>query len=256
MIGPQPNPLIRKFEHLYPLTAEEQAALEGAFSRILQFDDNEDLVLEGDRPSESNVLLEGMTIRYQILPDGKRQIFSFHIPGDIYDAQSFLLKEMDHNVSTITPCKVAVISHAAMKQLTEDYPRIARAMWKETLVDAAIFRQWMASIGRRSSYQRIAHLMCELYVKNQAIGRGQDGQIEWPITQSEMGDALGLSLVHVNRTLMQLRGEGLFTLKNGMLVVHDWERLKRAGQFTPRYLHLTPKEAPHAGNGNATRPPG
>lgn len=255
MNAPRPNPLLQKLDHLLPLTAEEQVALDGAFSRELEYGADEDLVLEGDRPTECHLLLEGMTARYQLMPDGKRQIFSFHVPGDIYDAQSFLLDRMDHNVGTITTCKVAVISHATMRKLTEKYPRIARAIWKETLIDGAIFRQWMANIGRRSAYQRIAHLMCEMYVKFDTVGRARDGCIAWPITQTEMGDALGLSLVHVNRTLMELRGEGLITLKNASLTIHDWERMEQAGQFDPAYLHLTPKEPSASANGHPPSPP-
>jgi CRP-like cAMP-binding protein len=239
MIGAHSNPLVAKCDQLYPLTADENSVLEGAFSRVIQFGADEDIVCEGERPSECNVLLEGMTIRYKILEDGTRQIFSFHIPGDIYDAQSFLLDEMDHSVATLTPCKIAVISHAAMKELTEAYPRIARAIWKETLLDAAIFREWMASIGRRSAYQRIAHLMCEMVAKHYAVGLSSDHtRINWPITQAETGDALGLSLVHVNRTLQQLRGKGLIKLQNARLDILDWDGLQRAGDFDPGYLHL------------------
>ena len=255
MTGRQLSPLIRKFEHLYPLTAQEQAALDGAFSRVLSFGADEDIVSEGDRPSECNVLLEGWTIRYKILEDGKRQIFSFHVPGDIYDAQSFLLETMDHSVATLTPCRIAVISHAAMKDLTETYPRIARAIWKDTLVDAAIFREWMASIGRRSAYKRIAHVLCEMVVKLNAVGLS-DGhrRIDWPVTQAELGDALGLSLVHVNRTLQELRGEGLITLHDSRLEILDWSGLQRAGEFEPGYLHLKPQHPAMAGNGHTPRP--
>ena len=255
MIGPNPNPLIRKFEHLYPLTAEEQSVLEGAFSRILYFGADEDIVCEGERPSESNVLLEGWTFRYKILVDGKRQIFSFHVPGDIYDAQSFLLDTMDHSVAALTPCKIAVISHATMKQLTEDYPRIGRALWKETLVDAAIFREWMANIGRRSSYQRIAHLMCEMTVKLNTVGLSDDyRRIEWPITQRELGDALGLSSVHVNRTLMELGGEGLIQLTNSHLKILDWAGLQKAADFNSGYLHLKPRQPGLAATGHGAGP--
>lgn len=255
MIGPQPNPLIRKFEHLYPLTAEEQGVLQGAFSRVIYFEADEDIVLEGEKPSECNVLLEGWTIRYKLLEDGKRQIFSFHIPGDVYDAQSFLLDTMDHSVATLTPCKVAVISHATMKDLTEKYPRIGRAMWKETLVDAAIFREWMANIGRRSAYQRIAHVMCEMVEKLNVVGLSEDHRrIDWPITQAEMADALGLSLVHVNRTLQELRGENLIKLKNARLDILDWDGLKRAGEFEPGYLHLKPQGSPRAARIHAKGP--
>ena len=255
MTGPITNPLIRKLDHLYPLTAEEAAVLQSACSRVLQFGADEDIVREGDRPKECNVLLEGWTCRYKVLEDGKRQIFSFHIPGDIYDAQSFLLDTMDHSVCTLTPCKVAVVTHATMAQITEAYPRIARAIWKDTLVDAAIFREWMASIGRRSAYRRIAHLVCEMFAKGEAVGLVDGARMDWPITQNEMGDALGLSLVHVNRTLQELRSEGLITLKDATLVVLDWDGLKSAGQFDPGYLHLKKQAHNSDWRAHASSPP-
>jgi CRP-like cAMP-binding protein len=249
MPSPHANPLIRKIERLYPLTLEEQELLENSCSRVVEFAADKDIVIEGDKPVDCNLLLEGMVCRYKILEDGKRQIFSFHIPGDIFDAQSFLLETMDHNVGTLTPCKVAMIPHAAMHQLTEQHPRIARALWKDTLVDAAIFREWIANVARRDAYQRIAHLMCEMVVKYQAIGMAEDhSRIDWPMTQAELGDATGLSVVHVNRTLQELRNEQLITLREGVLVVLDWEGLQRAGHFAPRYLHLK-SDRPSARNG-------
>jgi CRP-like cAMP-binding protein len=254
VVALDPNPLIRKFEHLYPLTSEEQRALENAFSRIVELGADEDIVCEDDKPAECNALLEGMVIRYKILEDGKRQIFSFHTPGDIYDAQSFLLDTMDHSVATLTPCRAAVISHDTMRRLTEDYPRIGRAIWKETLIDAAIFREWMASIGRRSAYKRIAHVMCELVVKYEAAGLSEARtQIPWPITQAELGDALGLSNVHVNRSLQELRADTLIELDQSALRILDWEALKRAGEFDPKYLHLKPQRAV-ARNGSSPQP--
>jgi CRP-like cAMP-binding protein len=147
---------------------------------------------------------------------------------------------MDHSIATLMPCRVALIPHETMRKMTENYPRIARAVWKDTLVDAAVFREWMISIGRRDAYARIAHLMCEVFTRLEAVGLADAGRIDWPITQAEIGDALGLSLVHVNRTLMALRAKGLITLKDGKLTIHDSEGLKRAGDFEPEYLHLKP----------------
>lgn len=239
MPSPHTNPLIRKIERLYPLTSREKALLESSCSRVVEFGADRDIVIEGDKPVDCNLLLEGMVCRYKILEDGKRQIFSFHIPGDMFDAQSFLLETMDHNVATITPCRVALIPHSALHQITEAYPRIARALWKDTLIDAAIFREWIANVARRNAYQRIAHLICEMVVKYEAIDMAEDhSRIDWPMTQAELGDATGLSLVHVNRTLQELRKAQLITLRDGVLVVLDWEGLQRAGQFVPRYLHL------------------
>ena len=248
------NPLIRKLSTLFPLSGEEKDVLERASTRTMEFDADRDVVSEGDRPSDCNLLLDGWTCRYKILPDGKRQIFSFHIPGDIFDAQSFLLQEMDHSVQTLTPCTVALIPHTIMEEFTERYPRIARAIWKDTLVDAAIFREWMANVGRRSAYQRIAHLMCETIMRLGVVGLVQDHRVvPWPITQGEMADAVGLSHVHVNRTLMELRAENLITLANKELIVHDWERLKQAGMFELRYLHMK-TDRPWEGDGSRPRP--
>jgi CRP-like cAMP-binding protein len=233
------SPLIRKLEQLYPLTHEERSVLESACTRQLQFGADEDMVREGDKPSDCNLLLEGMSCRYKILSNGKRQIFSFHIPGDIFDAHSFILQKMDHSIATLTPCTVAVIPHKTMLHITETYPRIARAIWKDTLVDAALFREWMMSIGRRTAYQRIAHLMCELFVRMDAVGLAEGRRIGWPMTQDELGDALGLSNVHVNRTLQELRAANLIILTHSQLIIEDWEGLQQAGQFETEYLHLS-----------------
>jgi len=245
------NPLIRKLDHLFPLGGDELQILESACSRVVQFRADQDIVCDGDRPKACNLLLEGFVCRYKLTAEGKRQIMSFQFPGDIFDAQSLILEEMDHSISAITPCKVALIPHETMLEITETYPRIARALWKDTLVDAAVFREWMTSIGRRSSYQRIAHLMCEVLVRLDVVGLAHGHTIEWPFTQTEIGDALGLSNVHVNRTLQQLRKAGLITLANSSLAIHHWDGLKDAGQFDGRYLHLRPARSPAGMEGGA-----
>jgi CRP-like cAMP-binding protein len=233
------NPLIRKLAHLFPLTPPEQALLDTAARNIVEIETKRDIVRENECPAASNLLLEGMCCRYKILTDGRRQIFTFHVPGDIFDAQSFILQRMDHSVGTLTRCRVAVIPHSVMTHITESYPRLARAIWKDTLVDAAVFREWMASIGRRSAYQRIAHLMCEMFVRLDTVGLTRGREIDWPITQAEVGDALGLSVVHVNRTLQELRANRLITLQGGRLIIHDWDGLIHAGDFDAGYLHLS-----------------
>jgi CRP-like cAMP-binding protein len=245
------NPLIRKLDHLFPLSGEELQILESACSRIVQFHADQDIVCDGDRPKACNLLLEGFVCRYKLTAEGKRQIMSFQFPGDIFDAQSFILEEMDHSIGAITSCKVALIPHETMLEITETYPRITRAVWKDTLVDAAVFREWMTSIGRRSSYQRIAHLMCEVFVRLDVVGLAHGHTIEWPFTQTEIGDALGLSNVHVNRTLQQLRKASFITLESSRLTIHDWEGLKEAGQFEGRYLHLRPARRPAGVDGGA-----
>lgn len=233
-----PNPLLRKLEHLHPLSETEKRVLESACRRTLALAADRDIVREGDRPGDCNLLLEGVVCRYKDIADGKRQILSFQFPGDIFDTQSFILRVMDHSIGTLTPCKIALIAHETMLDITEGYPRIARALWKDTLVDAAMLREMITSIGRRTAVERIAHLMCEIFVRLQAVGLAREDRIDWPFTQVELGDALGLSVVHINRTLQQLRKANLLTLKNAVLVIHDWDGLKGAAHFDPGYLHL------------------
>jgi CRP-like cAMP-binding protein len=195
-------------------------------------------VREGDRPSECCLVVEGFTCRYKFTAEGKRQIFSFHIPGDIPDLQSLHLKVMDHSLMTLTPCKLAFVPHQSLTGLMRRCPRVADVMWRDTLIDAAIFREWMIGMGRRSAYTRIAHVLCEVLVKMRSVGLANGHGCELPLTQAELGDALGLSTVHVNRSLQELRGDGLIELRGGSLTVLNWDGLKKAGEFDPTYLHL------------------
>ena len=232
------NPFIRKLEYIHPLTAEEEAVVVSICTRTLSFDKDEHIVLEGDLPTDCNLLLEGMTCRNNVTTEGSRQIFSFHIPGDIFDAQSFLLQTMDHTVTALIRSTVAVIPHTKMIELTEQHPRIARAVWKDSLIDASIFREWIMNIGQREAYPRLAHLICEIYLRHDVVGLAEGWSIPWPITQRDLGDATGMSNVHVNRTLQEIRAAGLVTLTKSRLEILDWEGLKQAGQFDPTYLHV------------------
>jgi CRP-like cAMP-binding protein len=195
-------------------------------------------VREGDRPSRSCLLLDGFAATYKMTGDGKRQIMAFHVPGDIPDLQSLQLRVLDNSVATLTACKVGFIQHEVLHDLCRRHPRINDALWRETLINAAIFREWMTNIGRRDAYNRIAHLFCEWIVRLRAVGLVRDRVCDFPMTQNELADATGVSTVHVNRVLQELRGNGLITLKAGTLTILDWEQLKQAGDFDAAYLHL------------------
>jgi CRP-like cAMP-binding protein len=199
---------------------------------------DQDIVKEGDRPFECCLILEGWACRYKLTKEGKRQIVSFHMPGDIPDLQSLHIEVMDHSLRTLTPSKLAFIPHSTIRELTRRCPRIGDAFVRDILVDSAVFREWMLGLGRREAYERIAHLFCELYVRLRAIGQTNGRGFNMPITQAELGDALGFSTVHVNRTMQELRGDGLIVTKGGSVVVKDWEGLKQAGEFDAVYLHL------------------
>lgn len=237
--NPGTHPLIRKLESMVDLSAEEREALVRMPITVRDLKADQDIVRDQDRPSQCCLMLEGFAFRYKILEGGKRQIHSFHIPGDIPDLQSLHLQVMDHSVATLVASKVAFIPHEILRALMREHPRIGDVFWRDTLIEAAAFREWMAGIGRRSAYARIAHLLCEMFVRLKAVGLTNGNSCEMPITQAELGDALGLSTVHVNRTLQELRANRLVTSRtNARITIEDWEGLKEAGEFDPTYLHL------------------
>jgi CRP-like cAMP-binding protein len=237
-LHPAHNILFRKLQSIAPLGEEEMHCLSTLSLTTKSVAADQDVFCEGDRPFECCLVVEGFTCRYKFTAEGKRQIFSFHIPGDIPDLQSLHLNVMDHGLMTMTPCKLAFIHHQSLTELLHKCPRVADVMWRDTLIDAAIFREWMIGIGRRSAYTRIAHVLCEMFVKMRSVGLANGNQCELPLTQAEIGDALGLSTVHVNRSLQELRGDRLIELRAGSLTILNWDGLKGAGEFDPTYLHL------------------
>jgi CRP-like cAMP-binding protein len=232
------NSLIRKLESIFDLSEDERQSLENLPMRVTAINADEDIVREGDRPSRCGLLLSGFACTYKVTAQGKRQIVSFNIPGDISDLQSLHLKVLDSSISTMSPCRVGFITHEALRDLCIRHPRIAAALWRGTLIDAAVFREWVVNVGRREGTSRVAHVLCELLVRLRAVGLVEDHACDLPITQTEFADAVGFTTVHVNRILQQLRNDGLIELKGERLFVPDWERLKQAGEFDPAYLHL------------------
>src|SRR5215218_7730955 len=183
------TPIIRKLESIFTLSRDEQQAVLDLPLQLLTLRADQDIVREGDRPTRSCALLEGFAAMFKVTAEGKRQITAFHIPGDIPDLQSLHLEVLDTSLSTLSPCKVGFIQHEALQDLCDRHPRIAKALWRETLIDAAIFREWTVNVGRREAYARIAHVLCELMVRLQAVGLGQDHTVQIPITQNEFADA-------------------------------------------------------------------
>ena len=176
--------------------------------------------------------------RYKIMPNGTRTIMAFYVPGEIPDAHSLHIDVMDDSLRSVGPSRVALIAHHAMRQLIHQHPGIGDAFWRDTLIDAAIFREWIVNVGSREAYSRIAHLLCEIFLKLKAVGLTNGTSFEFPITQSKIGEATGLSTVHVNRSVQALRADGLIVLERGRCTISDLERLKEAAMFDPTYLHL------------------
>lgn len=213
--------------------------LDGVPIQVRDIAADQDLVREGDRPQNCMLLVEGFAARYRTLSDGRRQILSFHIPGDFMDLQSLTLTRLDHSIGTLTASRVALFTHGAMNDLLLD-PGLTRILWHEAMVDSAITREWIVNVGRRSAYQRVAHVLCELVTRMEAVGLAHDGICDLPLTQGELADATGLSTVHVNRVIQELRRESLITLRSRTFSALNWSGLKSAAEFDASYLQLKP----------------
>lgn len=230
--------LITKLERRDRLSDADKACLTGIWSPPRRFKAGQDIVREGSRPKESTLVLEGFCGRYNTLLDGRRQITALHIAADFVDLHSFLLKIMDHGVTALSDCVVVTVPHEALTEITERQPHLTRMLWLSTLIDAAIHRQWIVAMGRLQSNAQFAHLVCELRMRLGVVGLADDGGYDFPLTQTEVADVLGLSLVHVNRVVQELRREGLITWSGRRIAILDWERLKALAEFDDRYLHL------------------
>ena len=237
------QPLVAKLESIFPLADDEKAALLNLPIQVMDLRVDQDIVREGDSPSRCCLVLEGMACTYKMTGEGKRQIMAFQIAGDMPDLQSLHLEVLDNSVATISPCRVGFIQHEALRDLCNRYPRITAAFWRETLIDASIFREWIMNIGRREARGRMAHVLCEMVVRSRAVGLARDHSCDLPLTQTELGDALGISTVHVNRCLQELRGARLIRWSGTLLTVVDWEALKQVADFDPTYLHLEREQA-------------
>ena len=231
--------LIRKLEHFVRLSPADRAILVRAASeRVRNFRPRIDITREGDKPRDVHLILTGWACRYKQLEDGRRQIVSFFLPGDICDLNIFILREMDHSIGTITSVTIADLSREFFYEISAGHPRIATAFWWESLVNSAIQREWTMSLGQRTASERMAHLLCEIFLRLRLAGLTREDSCDFPLTQSDLADATGLSKVHVNRTLQELRSAELIVLRSKSLTVPSLERLMNAGLFNANYLHM------------------
>ncbi len=231
--------LVRRLEHFTRLSADDKRALDRiAAGPVQSLRPRDDLIHEGDRPEDVHLFLDGWACRYEMLEDGRRQLTSFFLPGDFCDMNVFILSRMDHSIAALTPLRVARISREALQEITLNHPRITQALWWSTLVTQAIQREWTVSLGQRTGYERLGHLLCELFMRLWMLGLTKDDTCELPLTQSDLADTVGLSAVHVNRTLQELRSRGLIVWKGRRLTIPDYPALQAASLFNPNYLHM------------------
>lgn len=233
------TPLVRKLEHYARLSAEDRAAVARLCAeRVQRYRAKDDLVREGEVPRVIRLVLEGWACRYKHLEDGRRQVLGLLLPGDLCDLHVQTLREMDHFVSAVTPVTVAQIPRELFEEVTLTHPRLLQALWWDMLVSSAIQREWLMNLGSRTAFERIAHLMCELFLRLRAAGRVHGLSCEFPLTQSMIADIAGLSTVHVSRTVQALREEGLVAIHDKVLTIRDLDALMAAALFSAGYLHL------------------
>lgn len=231
------NPFVRKIESLVSLPATQRHVLEHLTDRLHHVGPRDKIIDEGDEPRLVNIVMSGWAYRYKILPDGRRQIIALLLPGDMCDPYVFLLRTMDHAIGTLTPVTLAKVPGGIIRDLTASGPELAEAMWWQMLEAVEIQREWTISLGRRTAIERLAHLCCEISTRLRVLGLTNGPDCDMPLTQSELADVTGLSTVHVNRSLQELRAAGLIELRNKRLTILDWEGLMDLAMFDPAYLH-------------------
>ena len=223
------------------LSATERSAIGAVPVQRIDVRADQEILREGEKPNRCYLVLEGMTCVSHMVEGGRRQITSFHVPGDIPDLQSLHLDVLDSDTWAVTDGRLAFMEHGALRRLCEAQPRVGAALWRLTVTDAAIYRAWVTNLGQRPAINRLAHFFCEMMLRMEAAGRAKDGSCALPITQADLSDASGLSVVHVNRTLQELREMRLITFARGRLTIHDWNALSLLADFRPDYLHLPPR---------------
>jgi CRP-like cAMP-binding protein len=238
------EPLVDKLVYRVDLDAQDRDALLALPFTVKRIERGHFVVRERELATQSCVMLSGYSIRSKLTATGLRQIVAIHMKGEVVDLQNSMLKVADHSVQMLTPGKVALIPRDQIIQLTLERPKIAHAMWIDTLVDASIFREWIMNVGRRDARTRVAHLLCEFSLRLKLAGLGQDNSYELPMTQDQLADATGLTSVHVNRTIKLLEAQGLIDRSSPRSIhIGDWRKLAEVGDFDSNYLHLRENDA-------------
>jgi CRP-like cAMP-binding protein len=243
------NPWTKKMEMFTAFTSEERRLLDELVgARQVKYAPHDDIIADGAHSADCHVVLSGLACRYKLLRDGRRQIMAFLIPGDLCDAEIFILEIMDHGVAAMTPTTTALVSGKIMKDMLRRSSRLGEALWWGTMTDLGVLRERIIDHGRRSARERIAHLLYEMLVRYRMVGLAQDDSFDFPITQTDLADATGLTPAHANRTLRKLRADGLIEKNGRTIKVVDPAGLKKTAQFSGEYLHLD-RVHEHAGVG-------
>jgi CRP-like cAMP-binding protein len=233
------QPLVARLNYRVKLDEADRAAILALPFKMKMIERNHFVVREREQATHSCLMLSGYSVRSKLVGTGGRQIVAIHMKGEMVDLQNSLLQVADHSVQMLTPSKIALIPRQEVVRLTTERPNVAHAMWMDTLVDGSIFREWVTNVGRRDARTRIAHLLCEFALRLKVAGLGANNEYELPMSQEQLGDATGLTPVHVNRTIKLLEAEGLIERANPRSIhIGDWRKLTEVGDFDSNYLHL------------------
>jgi CRP-like cAMP-binding protein len=229
---------LRKLRARDEISDAEEAAIRAAVSGIITVEADKTIIKAGSVLDRSTLLLEGIMCRFKDLKSGERQITELHVAGDFVDLHSFTLKRLDHSIMTLTPCTFATVPHDRLAKITEEHPHLTRVYWFNTNMDAAIHREWEVSLGRRTSLSKVASLLCELHIRLGIVGLSRGDEYDLPLTQTDLAECLGLTQIHVNRTLRELRIQGLVEFRGGVVRIVSMDRLIAVAEFDPSYLYL------------------
>lgn len=231
-------PWFQKLSRVGRLSEEDKRALSEIVRDVADVPADADLKMQGERPEVVHLVLDGLACRYKVLEDGRRQIVGFMVPGDTCDTHVSLLRCMDHSIATLCSGRIATLRGNELARITAERPALAQLLWISALVDQAILREWLVNVGRRDAFERVSHLLWELFLRYATVGRINGDTFSLPLTQQELADALGLSAVHVNRTIQRLKNEGLIEIAGGRLTILRPAELQAISGFNPDYLHI------------------
>lgn len=232
---------LKKIRQRDEISAEEEAAIRGAIGEVREIPPDRIVIPHGKELTDSTLLIDGWLARAKQMADGQRQVSEIHLPGDFADLHSFTLKRLEHDIVSLTPVRIALVPHDRLRAITERFPHLTRIYWFMTNLDAAIHREWAVSLGRRSALERMAHLFCELRVRLDVVGLTDGDSYHFPLTQHELSECLGLTPVHINRTLQELRRRDLIHLESRRVTILDFGGLSALAEFDPSYLYLERK---------------
>ena len=229
---------LKKLRARDDISAEEEAEIRSLVSDVLDVLPDRTVIRHGQELQHSTLLISGWMARAKDLPNGQRQLAELQVSGDFVDLHGFTLKRLDHDIISISQCRYALVPHDRLKALTERFPHLTRVYWLLTNIDAAIQREWTLSLGQRTAIARMANLFCEMNARLGVIGDSPGDSYAFPLTQVELGECLGLTSVHVNRTLQELRRKGLIELEKQRVTIPDLKALQDVAQFDPAYLYI------------------